>query len=100
MAIVKLDFKELFKQFLASEPLDNIAEDVINNSEEITEQERKELIASLKRNEKLAEQSTGIPKLVKVNHKRAIKETLEKNPVRIDAKTGEVIKEKDDEREL
>ncbi len=99
MAIVKLDFKELFKQFLASEPSDNAVEDIINNSENITEQERKELIASLKRNEKLAEQSTGIPKLIKTNRKRAI-ETLEKNSVRIDAKTGEVIKQKDDEREL
>jgi uncharacterized membrane protein YkoI len=104
MARVKLDFRGLLKAFLASDVIENPVEDIIKNSNEITEQEKKELLKTLADNEKIAEKSTGIPKVrtsrLKVDSKEAINKTLKENPIKVDSKTGKVLDKNDDSREL
>ena len=104
MALVKLDFKGLWKAFVASDPIDNRGEDIISNSNKITEQERKELLAALKRNEKLEEKSTGIPTYkttrLEVNPRRSIQNVLEENPVKLNSQASKSIKQKDNSEEL
>ena len=98
MERIKLDFKGLFKEFINTSTV-TIGEDVIQNSDTISDEVKKELMDILKRTENFAENNTGIPKSLKVNHKKAIKETLEQNPIKVDPKTGEIIKKQDEEIE-
>jgi hypothetical protein len=104
MARVKLDFRGLLKTFLTSDAIENPVEDIIKNSNEITEQEKKELLKTLADNKKIEEKSTGIPKArasrLKVDPKEAINKTLKENPIKIDSKTGKVLDKNDDSREL
>lgn len=104
MALVKLDFKGLWQAFVATDPIDSRGEDIISNSDKITEQERKELLATLKRNEKLEERSTGIPAYkatrLEVNSRRSIQKALEENPVKLKSESSKEIKQKDNSEEL
>ena len=97
MAMVKLDFRNLLREFLETSDMITVEEDVIRNSDTISDDVKKELLDTLARTEKYAKSNTGIPKSLKVNHKKAIKETLEKNSVKMDSKTEEVIKENKEE---
>lgn len=101
METIKLDFKNLFKEFLQGSDIVTIEEDAIQNFDTISEDEKRELMSALERVEKIAEKSTGIPKSIKkVNHKQAIQKTLDQNPIKVDSKTKNVIEEKEDiERE-
>lgn len=94
--MIKLEFRNLLKEFLEASNTVEIEEDVIKNSDVISDDVKKELMATLAKNEKFAKKSTGIPQPLKVNHKKAIKETLEKNPVKVNSK--KIIKEEDLER--
>lgn len=49
-----LDFKGLFKNFVAGSQEDKSEEEVISNDASLTEQEKKELLASIKNTENLA----------------------------------------------
>ncbi len=97
MERIKLEFRNLFKEFLASSNAVEIEEDIIKNSDTISEGTRKELMAALSKTQKLEKTYSGIPVPTRVNHKKAIQETLEQNPVKINSKTGKIVEEKEDE---